>query len=164
MVIAPTGGDKVQFTPRLLVPLTVAASVADCPPVSDALDGVTEMDTGAAATSVMAALVALVGSAALEASTVTVWEEAIVAGAVYTPPAIVPTEGEMDQFTPVLLDPLTVAISVADCPPVSDAVAGDTVMETGTRVILALTVLVGSAALAAVTVTVCAEAMLAGAV
>ena len=76
---------------------------------------------------------------------------------------MVPTEGEIDQFTLVLLDPVRVAFSVADCPPESDAVVGDTVMETGTKVILALTVLVGSAALAAVTVTVCAEAMVAGA-
>jgi hypothetical protein len=77
---------------------------------------------------------------------------------------MVPTDGDIDQLTPVLLDPLTVAFSVADCPPESEAVEGDTVMETGTKVILALTVLVGSAALAAVTVTVCAEAMVAGAV
>ena len=77
---------------------------------------------------------------------------------------MVPTDGDIDQLTLVLLDPLTVALSVVDCPPVSDAVAGDTVIETGTKVILALTVLVVSAALAAVTVTVCAEAMVAGAV
>jgi hypothetical protein len=80
---------------------------------------------------------------------------------------MVPTEGEMDQFTLVLLDPLTVAFSVADCPPVSDALEGVTEMDTtgvATSDMAALAVLVGSAALEAFTVTVCAEAMVAGAV
>jgi hypothetical protein len=66
----------------------------------------------------------------------------------------VPTDGDSDQFTLVLLDPLTVAFKVVDCPPVSEVVEGDTVTATGTKVILALALLVGSAALAAVTVTV----------
>lgn len=30
--------------------------------------------------------------------------------------ASVPTDGESDQFTLVLLDPVTVAVSVVDCP------------------------------------------------
>jgi hypothetical protein len=77
---------------------------------------------------------------------------------------MVPTEGEIDQFTPVLLDPLTVAFSVADCPPLSEAVEGETVMATGVSVMVALELLVASAALVAFTVTVCAEAMIAGAV
>jgi hypothetical protein len=66
-------------------------------------------------------------------------------------------------LTLALLDPLTVAFSVVDCPPVSEAVVGETVTATGAKLTLALTVLVGSAALAAVTVTVCAETMVAGA-
>jgi hypothetical protein len=57
--------------------------VADCPPVSEAVVGVTEMDTvGAGATSDIAALAVLVASAALVAVTVTVCAEAMVAGAV----------------------------------------------------------------------------------
>jgi hypothetical protein len=64
----------------------------------------------------------------------------------------------------VLLDPLTVALSVADCPPVSEAVEGDTETATGTNVSFAVAVIAGTAALAAVTVTVCAEAMVEGAV
>jgi hypothetical protein len=64
----------------------------------------------------------------------------------------------------VLVDPLTVALSVEDCPPVSDAVEGDTEMATGTNVIFAVTVTAGTAALAAVTVMVWEEAMMAGAV
>lgn len=75
-----------------------------------------------------------------------------------------PTAGESDQLTLVLLDPVTVAFSVADCPPVSEAVVGDTVIATGTSEILEPALLVASAALVAVTVTVWAEAMVAGAV
>jgi hypothetical protein len=83
LVNVPTGGDRVQFTPRLLEPVTVAANVADCPPVSDAVVGVTEMaTTGAGGTRDMAALAVLVGSATLEASAVTVCAEAMLAGAV----------------------------------------------------------------------------------
>jgi hypothetical protein len=63
-----------------------------------------------------------------------------------------------------LVAPVTVAFSVLDCPPVSEAVVGDRVIATGTKVTFALTVLVESAALAAVTVTVCAEATGVGAV
>lgn len=59
-------------------------------------------------------------------------------------------------------------MNVTDCPPVSEALDGATEMVTagagGTSDIVALAVLAGSAALAAVTVTVCAEAMVAGAV
>jgi len=55
-------------------------------------------------------------------------------------------------------------LSVVACPPVSDAVVGDTEMATGTNVIFAVVVMLGAAALAAVTVTVCAEAIVAGAV
>jgi hypothetical protein len=80
----------------------------------------------------------------------------------------VPTAGESDQFTPVLLDPVTVGIIVADCPPLKEALVGDTEMETvgagGTNDIDAVAFLVASAALVAVTVTVCAEVMVAGAV
>jgi len=70
----------------------------------------------------------------------------------------------MDQFTPVLLDPLTVAVSVLDCPPVSEAVEGDTVIDTGSSEIAAVALLVASAELVALTVMVCAKAMGAGAV
>jgi len=67
----------------LLEPVTVAANVADCPPCSEAEDGVIEMvTTGAGGTSDMLALADLVVSAALVAFTVTVCAEEIVAGAV----------------------------------------------------------------------------------
>jgi hypothetical protein len=77
----------------------------------------------------------------------------------------VPTDGDSDQLTPVLLAPLTVAWMVVDCPPVSEAAEGVTVIDTeGTNDIDALALLVPSAALVAVTVTVCAEVTNAGAV
>jgi hypothetical protein len=64
----------------------------------------------------------------------------------------------------VLLDPVTVAVSVLDCPAESEAEVGDTLKATGTSEILEVALLVASAALLAVTVTVWAEAMVAGAV
>jgi hypothetical protein len=73
----------VQVTPRLLEPATVAAKVADCPPWSEALDGVTEMvTTGAGGISDIEALAVLAGFAALVAVTVTVCAVAMVEGAV----------------------------------------------------------------------------------
>ena len=67
-----------------------------------------------------------------------------------------------------MLDPVTVGIIVADCPLLSEAEVGDTETETtvagGTNDIDAVAFLVASAALVAVTVTVCAEVMVAGAV
>jgi hypothetical protein len=71
----------VQFTPVLLVPPTLAANVADFPPVSETVEGDTEIDTGADATSDIAAVSLLVLSAELVALTVTVCDELIVAGA-----------------------------------------------------------------------------------
>ena len=57
--------------------------VVDCPAVSEAVAGVTEMETaGAGGTSDIAAVALLVASAALVALTVMVWAEAMLAGAV----------------------------------------------------------------------------------
>ena len=67
-------------------------------------------------------------------------------------------------MTLLLLDPVILAVSVVDCPPESDAAEGETVMPSGVNDIVALALLVASAALVAFTVTVCAEAMVAGAV
>ena len=77
----------------------------------------------------------------------------------------VPTAGDLDQVTLVLLEPVTVACNVVDCPPVSEAVEGVTEMDTvGTSDIAAVSLLVESARLVAFTVTVCADNMVAGAV
>ena len=73
LVTVPTGGATVQFTATLLVPLTTAAKLADCPPVSETVEGDTEMDTvegGGVKETVAEA--ALVESVALVAVTVTV--------------------------------------------------------------------------------------------
>lgn len=66
-------------------------------------------------------------------------------------------------MTPVLLVPLTLALSVTDWPAVSDADVGVTATDTGTRVSAALALLPVDAWLVAVTVTVCADAITAGA-
>ena len=80
----------------------------------------------------------------------------------------VPTGGDMDHITLVLLEPVTVACNAVDCPPLSDAVVGDTetvtVEAAGTSEITAVSLLLASAALVALTAMVCAEAMVAGAV
>ena len=81
MVIVPTCGDNDQFTPVFVDPVTVAVSVVDCPPVSEAVEGVTEIDI-AEATSAIEAVALLFESAALVAFTETVWAVEMVAGAV----------------------------------------------------------------------------------
>lgn len=78
--------------------------------------------------------------------------------------ASVPTDGDMDQFTLVLLDPVTVALNVADPPPLREVLAGDTETATGTSDNFALALFVELAALIAVTVKVWADAIVAGAV
>ena len=159
----PTDGDMVQFTPVLLEPVTVAFNVVDCPPVSEAVEGVTEIDT--VGTSEIGAVSLLVESATLVAFTVTVCADNMVAGAVYTPLDKVPAEGDIDQVTPVLLEPVTVAFSGMDCPLVSDAVEGVNVIATeGFKKIKELALLLLSVALVAFTVMVCAVEITAGAV
>ena len=72
----------------------------------------------------------------------------------------VPTAGESVQMALVFVAPLTVAPNCLDCPPESEAVAGDTEIVTeveavdGIRDMVALADLVESAALVAVSVSV----------
>ena len=158
----PTDGDMVQVTLVLLEPVTVAFNVVDCPPVSEAVEGVTEIDT--VGTSEIVAVSLLVESATLVAFTVTVCADNMVAGAVYTPLDKVPAEGDIDQVTPVLLEPVTAAFSGMDCPLVSDAVEGVNVIATeGFKKIKELALLLLSVALVAFTVMVCAVEITAGA-
>jgi hypothetical protein len=80
----------------------------------------------------------------------------MVTGAVYTPFAIVPTDGASVHVTAVDGVPPIEAVNWVDWPPVREVEEGVNAMPTaGTRVIVALPVLVGSAELAAVTVTFC---------
>jgi hypothetical protein len=64
----------------LVEPLTVALNVADCPPVSEAVEGVIVIDTDGV--NEITALALLVLSAALVALTVTDWDVVTSAGAV----------------------------------------------------------------------------------
>ena len=92
------------------MPLTVAVNVWLFDGSKDTEDGVSETVTGGV--SVTLAVTDFVGSATLVAVTVTVWELAIEAGAVYRPVlAIVPTAGFSDQVTAVFVVPVTVAVS-----------------------------------------------------
>jgi len=95
-------------TPVLLVPLTVVVNVWFCDGCKDTEDGVSETVTGGFRVTVVVA--DLLESATLVAVTVTVWELAIEAGAVYRPAAeIVPADGLRDHLTAVLLVLTTVA-------------------------------------------------------
>ena len=70
----------------------------------------------------------------------------------------------MDQLTPAFVVPLRLTLKVADWPPASETVVGETLIETGVSETVTLALLVESAALVAFTVTVWADAMVAGAV
>ena len=117
--------------------------------------------------SVTVAVAVLVLSAELAAVTVTVCAEASDAGAVYKPLVeMLPTEGLIDHVTAVFVDPVTDAVNCCAPPAVRVEVAGLIEIVTGAacKVIVAIAVWVLSAELVAVTVTVCAEVMEAGAV
>jgi len=79
-----------------------------------------------------------------------------------------PMAGDTDHVTLVLLAPLTVALNWAICPDVSEAEDGDSATDTGPEALgcstmAALAVLVGSAVLVAIRVTVVCVATDAGA-
>ena len=73
--------------------------------------------------------------------------------------------GDSDQFTLVLVVPVTDAVNCWDCPPESEIVDGESVTPTaGTSEMTALALLVGSATLVAVNITVGLVVIEAGAV
>jgi hypothetical protein len=156
-----------QVTAGLLVPKTVA--VNGCVPEAAKLtvDGL--RDTVTAWRSVMTAVAIFEGSAMLVAVSVPLVVVGAVLGATYSavvPPLTKPADaGVNDQVIPVLLVPPTVAVNFWFCDGSKDTEDG--VSETVTRgmsVTVAVADFVGSATLVAFTVTVCAAAMVAGAV
>src|ERR1017187_4013046 len=115
----------------------------------------------------MVAVPLLVESAGLGAVTVTVWADAMEAGAVYRPAEeIEPAAGLVDQVTAVLEVLPTVAANCCVFPPlVIETGDGETETVTdGVRVTVPVAVLVGSALLVAFTWTVWLVVMEAGAV
>ena len=114
----------------------------------------------------MVAVAFFVVFAWLVAVTVTVCWVAIVAGAVYTPLALIDPDplGLIVQATAVLVVFDTFAVKFWIPPPYSTEVCGKTVIETGVRVMVAELLLDVSAWLIAVTVTICGDPMMAGAV
>ena len=68
---------------------------------------------------------------------------------------MVPIAGLIDQVIAVLLVPMTEAAKAAEAPPASDTEAGPSVTLTDCKNTVALAVFVESAALVAVTVTLC---------
>lgn len=115
---------------------------------------------------VMVAVAVCVGLAMFATVSMIVCNDVIVAGAVYTPFDIVPTEGARVQVTAVddADVPAMETLNWVVWPPVKVIEEGVSAMPTvGTSVIVALPVLVESAKLVAVTVTVCWLLMVAGA-
>src|ERR1700735_442699 len=101
----PTSGVTAHVMALFEVPLTVLVKVALWPPWSDTVPGDKLRLTvagAAVAVRVTMAVAVLVGSATLEAVIVTVSRLEMVAGAVYTPFAKIPTAGLSDQVTAVL--------------------------------------------------------------
>ena len=110
------------------------------------------------AVSVIFAVAVCVGFAILATVSTIVCRLEIVTGAVYTPFVMLPTGGTSVHVT-VEADagaPALVTLNWVDWPPVREIEEGVSAMPTvGTRLIVALLVLVESAALVAVTVTIC---------
>jgi hypothetical protein len=145
----------------LVVPVTEAVKVVDCPAANDAEDGPTFTATGCNDTVVVAVTRE---SAALFAVIVTVCWLAMIDGAWYTPFVIVPTWGLKDHVTAVFEVPVTVGLIVALWPPISVADVGPTVNPIICNDTDALASLVESATLVAVIVTVSELLIVAGAV
>ena len=127
-------------TPWFELLLTVAEKVKVAPGAMDALEGVTDTDTGGGAVTVTVATAAFVVSAKLVATT---WYVPAVAGAVYAPALVTMPPAApswTDQFTAWFVVLATVAVNEAEPPAVTVAAEGFT-----------LTVMTGAGA---VTVTV----------
>jgi hypothetical protein len=126
---------------------------------------------GAGGFNVIVALADLLLSAALVAVTVTDCVLVTVAGALYRPlDEMLPTAGEIDQFTAVLVVLVTAALNccVAPCARLADngltEMATGFVTTGGVKETVADADVAGLALLVAVTVTFCAAVRLAGAV
>jgi hypothetical protein len=151
-----------QFTEVLVVPWTLAANCCVLPDPILADDGDTEtLTVEVAGSTVTTALALLVGSAVLVARTVTL-VILLTLGAVNLPPSVI-DPALVDQVTPVLLVPWTLAVN---CWPVPDVIVvedGDTAtltLEPADTETVALAIFVVSAALVARTVTVVAAVTL----
>ena len=146
-------------------PVVVAVNCCVCDDVSVGASGLM-LTLGDCATSETVAKLLVLPSAALVAITCTVTGDGTVAGAVYKPFTMLPVAGFKDQFTAVLLVPVTVALNCCDWPAESDIVPGLTVTLIGAadKETVAVAILVGSATLVAVIAIVCAAPIVEGAV
>ena len=160
----PTAGLSDQVTAVFELFATAAVNIWVCDGVRVTLPGVNATLTGGASDTL--ALADLVESATLVAVTVTVCALEMEAGAVKTPAAeMLPTAGLSDQVTAVFEVFATVAVNACVCDGVRVTVPGvNATLTGGASDTLALAFLVESATLVAVTVTVCALGIEAGAV
>jgi hypothetical protein len=165
LMVPVPAGLSAQTTPVFVDPVTEAVNCCVAPCDNVTLAGDRERLSGGF--NVTVAVAVLVPSAALVAVTVTVCCVETLAGAVYKPAAlIVPAPvGLIVHVTVVFEDPVTVGVNCWVAPWDSDTVEGVTdTLTGGFNVTVAVAVLVPSAALVAVTVTVCCAVTLAGAV
>ena len=164
-IVPAVTGFKDHVTAVLERPLTDAVNC--CVPIvpSVTASGETLITTGGGVKLTVAVPV-LVPSATLVAVTVTVCKVVTVAGAEYSPVAVIlpAPAGLKLQFTAVLANPLTLAENCCDCPPPRLTVAGVKIMVIGGgfKVIVAEADFDVSATLVAVTVTICCAVMVAG--
>src|SRR5690242_21745354 len=113
----PAFGVIDYVTAVFALPVTVAVNCCVCPPFRVAVAGASDADTAAVGVSVTVAVPLLLASAWLVAMTVTVCCVVIVAGAVYSPPALMlPAFGLIDHVTAVFALPVTVAVNCCVCP------------------------------------------------
>ena len=160
----PTDGLIDHVAAVFVDPATVAVNC--CVLVAASVDVVGLNEIVTAGCSVTVAVAVFEVSAELVAFTVTVCVDVIVAGAVYRPLVeMLPTDGLIDHVAAVFVDPATVAVNCCVLVAASVDVAGlSEIVTPGCSVTLAVAVFVTSAELAAFTVTVCADVIVAGAV
>jgi hypothetical protein len=162
--IVPADGLIAQVTAVFVEPETEAVNCCVLPAARVLVEGLIEIVTAGCRLTVAVAFLVL--SAELVAVTVTVCAEVIDAGAVYRPLVeIVPADGLIAQVTAVFVEPETEAVNCCVLPAARVLVEGlIEIVTAGCRLMVAVAVLVLSAELVAVTVTVCAEVIDAGAV
>src|SRR5579871_78555 len=162
--IEPSEGEMLHVTALLKAPLTTALNCCSCDGPSVTVPGFT--DTVTVGVNCIDAVVVW-PSARLVAVTVTVCGVKTEGGAVYRPADVIEPmpAGVMVHVTPKPALFVRVAVNCCVCPPDSDAVGGVTeTVDGGYRVTVADWVQFGLLTPVAVTVTVCAEVMVAGAV
>jgi len=169
-VTVPIAGVTDQATAVFELPVTDAENCIDWLGDSDAEEGDMDTDTGLGC-SMTEALAVAPGASELVAINVTVVWAVTEAGAMYNPLATVPRFGTSDhEGVAEGRPPFSVSVNCADCPGAIVVDAGESCrvgvgcVEDGSKVIDAEPLIEGAYVLAAITVTVCDDVIVLGAV